>query len=89
MQLYELPTEGGYLIQLHFFDADKLKIELYQLIQFGGCLIQLEVYQKAEVYQVDTLRKRYIDKSNNWNCITYSPAVVPIPLAFALNSQPQ
>ena len=40
---------------MHFFDADKLKIALYQLIQFGGCLIQLEVYQKAEVYQVDTL----------------------------------
>ncbi|RAW53236.1 hypothetical protein C4N26_11765 [Faecalibacterium prausnitzii] len=33
MQLYQLSTEGGYLIQLHFFDADKLKIELYQLIQ--------------------------------------------------------
>jgi len=33
VQLYQLSTEGGYLIQLHFFDADKLKIELYQLIQ--------------------------------------------------------
>jgi len=36
VQLYQLSTEGGYLIQLHFFAADKLKIELYQLIQFGG-----------------------------------------------------
>ena len=34
--MYQLSTEGDYLIQLHFFDADKLKIELYQLIRFGG-----------------------------------------------------
>ena len=77
------------MIQLHFFVADKLENRTVSADTVRGCLIQLEVYQKAEVYQVDTLRKRYIDKSNNWNCITYSPAVVPMPLAFALNSQPQ
>lgn len=47
---------GGYLIQLHFV-ADKLKIELYQLIQSLRPDTVESVYQRVSVYQTDTETK--------------------------------